>query len=72
MKRLWRFLTLTTVDLLGIEFGYKGDSIIWVWPWRRGGRPKFISFLLSGNGDFGDARFHTLKEIGAALEGDVS
>jgi hypothetical protein len=28
----WIFISF---DSLGIEFPYKGDEIIWLWPWRR-------------------------------------
>jgi hypothetical protein len=51
------------VDKHGVEFPYRGDHIIWLWPWRRQGKPKYVSVGFSGNGDFGDASFFTLKEI---------
>jgi len=63
------FLALfTTVDRAGIWFPYKGDEVLWTWPWRRDrgdgwkGGP-FISVGFSGTGEFGDARFNSLKEL---------
>lgn len=50
----------------GIDFPYKGDEVMWTWPWRRNGQPKYISLAFSGTGEFGDARFNTLQEIDAA------
>ena len=52
-----------SVNRWGIDFWYIGDTITWTWPWRRQGRPKWVSSLFSGNGDFGDARFNTLNDI---------
>lgn len=52
-------------DRAGIWFPYRGDTVIWIWPWRRGklkGRP-WISLGFTGNGEFGDARFASLAEI---------
>ena len=51
------------INSLGIMFWHNGDEVIWTWPWKRNKKPKFISLLFSGNGDFGDARFNSLKEI---------
>lgn len=52
------------LDKFGLEFPYKGDTIIWLWPWRRKNKKnKFISILASGNGEFGDATFKSLREI---------
>ena len=28
----WIFISL---DKIGIDFPYKGDTVIWLWPWRR-------------------------------------
>lgn len=55
----------TSVDRLGVEFPYNGDVVIWLWPWRRDGKPKFISVCASGTGEWGDVRFNTLAEIDA-------
>jgi hypothetical protein len=57
-----------TFDRLGVEFPWNGDTVIWLWWWRRNGLPKYISVGFSGNGDFGDARFRTLAEIDKAWE----
>jgi len=61
--RPWISWLFSEIDRFGIEFPYKGDHIIWSWWWRRHGKPKYISIGFSGNGDFGDARFSSLKEI---------
>lgn len=46
------------------EFWYKGDNILWLWPWyKKEQSSRFISLLASGNGEFGDATFSSLKEI---------
>lgn len=50
-------------DNIGFRFWWRGDDIWWTWPWKRKGLPKYISLGFSGTGEFGDARFHTLKEI---------
>jgi hypothetical protein len=55
-------------DRLGVEFPWKGDTVIWLWWWKRNGLPKYISGGFSGNGDFGDARFRTLAEIDKAWD----
>jgi hypothetical protein len=49
----------------GIWFWYKGDEVLYLWPWARKnhGRGKFISLLASGTGEWGDAQFHSLKEL---------
>jgi hypothetical protein len=56
------------VDCLGLTFAYKGDEIIWLWPWKRGDKPHlpWVSLSFTGNGDFGDARFPSLKAIDKA------
>ncbi len=73
VQRLVRLISRISFDRLGVEFPWKGDTVIWLWWWRRNGLPKYISVGFSGNGDFGDARFHTLAEIDAAWEslGDI-
>lgn len=66
----WRWLT-ADVHLSGIDFAYKGDILIWLWPWKRSGRnrgkgkglAKYVSITASGNGEFGDGRFYSLKEV---------
>lgn len=61
---------MITIDRIGIEFHRKGDTIIWIWPWRRTEPDKrYISVGFSGNGEFGDAVFATLREIDEAWEG---
>ena len=65
-QRLVRLVRKVSIDKLGVEFPWNGDTIIWLWWWKRNGMPKYISVGFSGNGDFGDARFHTLAEIDAA------
>jgi hypothetical protein len=45
----------------GIPFRYNGDYIILRYPWQKGKR--WISILASGNGEFGDACFNSLKDI---------
>lgn len=50
-------------DKHGIEFWYRGDTVIWAWPWRRKGLAPFISLGFSGTGEWGDARYWTLKEL---------
>ena len=63
-------LLFSQVDSVGVEFPYKGDVVIWLWPWKRTGPPDdkwakapFISLSFTGTGDFGDAKFWTLKEL---------
>lgn len=71
-KRRWaqtplRFLW-ASVDRFGITFFYKGDDVLWTWPWRGevSRRLPFISIGFSGTGEFGDARFKSLAELDAA------
>lgn len=53
-----------SVDSLGVEFPYKGDTLIWLWPWKRKGDPRpFISVLMSGTGEWGDAKYSSLVEL---------
>ena len=53
-----------TIDKYGIWFPYKGDEVMWKWPWRRKHDPRpFVSLVFSGNGEFGDAAFWSLREI---------
>jgi len=59
----WCFL-FSSFDKYGIEFPWKGDTIIWSWPWRHTDRKaRFISMNFSGTGEFGDACFNSLKDI---------
>lgn len=51
------------IDRWGIEFSHGVDRVLWLWPWRRQGGPAFISIYLSGTGEFGDARFASLREL---------
>ncbi len=54
-------------DKSGVEFFYKGDTVIWLWPWRRKDKKlKFISLFFSGTGEFGDAMFSSLKQLDEA------
>lgn len=73
---LWRLVRLclhVSVDRIGIEFTRNGDTVIWLWWWRRNGLPKYISVGFTGNGNLGDARFNTLAEIDKAWDslGDI-
>lgn len=68
VQSLVRLFRSIRVDRVGIDFPYTGDTVIWTWPWRRKGLPKYISVGFSGTGDFGDARFHTLAEIRKAWD----
>jgi hypothetical protein len=58
----------TRIDRLGVEFPYRGDTVIWLWPWRRDGLPKILSVGLSGTGEFGVARFNSLRELDLAWQ----
>lgn len=51
------------INRRGIEFRYHDDTLIWSWPWKRKGQPKYISVGASGTGKLGDARFKTLREV---------
>lgn len=57
----------------GVEFPWRGDWVIWTWPWNnrneRSVRGKFISVGFSGTGEFGDARFKSLESIDDAWDG---
>lgn len=59
-------------DSLGAEFKWRGDDVIYTWPWRycreRRMRGPFISLGFSGTGEWGDARFHSLRELDAQWE----
>ena len=60
----WLF---ASVDKFGVEFFYKGDSVIYLWYWRRKDkRLKFISINFSGTGEFGDSLFASLKDLDEA------
>lgn len=45
----------------GVEFVYKGDTVRWVWPWRRKEGKPFLSLGLC-------RRFKTLEDIDRAWE----
>lgn len=49
---------------IGIPFKYHGDLVWWRWPWKRklDKRP-WLSLLASGNGEFGDAAFESIKAM---------
>lgn len=46
----------------GLWFFYRGDEVLWLWPWQRT-IGKWISLYASGTGEFGDAAFSSLKDI---------
>lgn len=48
------------IDKWGIEFHRKGDAIIWIWPWLRGGERKGRKYSVI---TLGYTYFNTLKEI---------
>lgn len=57
------FITLS-FNKRDLEFQYKGDTVIWLYPWVRPEREKrFISLTFSGTGEFGDACYASLKEL---------
>lgn len=59
----WCFL-FSSFDKYGVEFPYKGDTVIWTWPWRHKERKeRFISIGFSGTGEFGDAVYCSLGDI---------
>ena len=62
----WIFIVF---DQFGIEFPYKGDIVIWLWPWRRKNTKtsyhdinKYVSILSEGY-------FDNLSEIDKFWEG---
>lgn len=58
------FGTYFYFDKLGFWFLYKGDEVGWIYPWNRPSKnKKWISLGFSGNGEFGDAYFGSLKEL---------
>jgi len=59
---------MITIDRGGIWFPYKGDEVLWTWPWRRKGLAPFVSVGFSGTGEWGDARFWSLKELDSQWE----
>ncbi|MEK6884627.1 MAG: hypothetical protein AABY22_33650 [Nanoarchaeota archaeon] len=51
-------------DKFGIWFWHNGDEVCWNWPWRnKNEKKRFISVSFSGTGEFGDARYSSLKEL---------
>ncbi len=56
-------LLFTVTDSTGIWFSYRGDEVLWLWPWRREGRGAYVSVCASGNAEFGDVHFSSLKEM---------
>ena len=62
---MWFWGNLLCVNFVkhGIWFWRKGDELMYVYPWVKPHGGKFISMLFSGNGDFGDAVFNSLKEL---------
>jgi hypothetical protein len=58
------FKTYIFIDKTGLWFYYRGDEVGWIYPWKRKDKKyKWISLNFSGNGEFGDACFKSLKEI---------
>ena len=52
------------IDKFGIDFWYKGDTVIWILPWKRKNRKeRWISMGFSGTGEFGSAYFSSLAEM---------
>lgn len=49
-------------DRLGIEFPYHGETLIWIWPWKRK-YGKYVSFWATSNGELGDAHFNSLRDV---------
>lgn len=48
----------------GISFYYKGDTVIWKYPWKRKSKKEvWISEMFSGTGKFGDVIFPSLKSM---------
>ncbi|MEK6882233.1 MAG: hypothetical protein AABY22_21625 [Nanoarchaeota archaeon] len=48
----------------GIWFFWKGDEVLWKWPWYcKNRKHKLVSLELSGTGEFGDACYSSLKEL---------
>jgi hypothetical protein len=62
-KSFWHQYLVFKLDGSGIWFGREWDEILYVWPWKRNGKGKFVSLLASGTGEFGDASFSSLKEL---------
>lgn len=44
----WFWPLLIYADRLGIGFPYQGDELIWIWPWRRRARLKWLSVNCEG------------------------
>jgi hypothetical protein len=52
-----------SIDYLGVEFYYKGDSVIWLWPWKRTSKNrKWLSISF-------ECSFNTLKELDEYWDG---
>lgn len=62
-KFFWHQYLVFRLDRSGIWFWRKGDEILYLYPWVRKGKGKFVSLLASGTGEFGDASFFSLKEL---------
>jgi hypothetical protein len=58
------FKTYIHFNKVGIWFYYRGDEIGWIFPWKRKDKDlKWASLTFSGNGQFGDVCFKSLKDI---------
>jgi hypothetical protein len=71
----WRYYLAShilafSINKRGIWFFYKGDEVMYIYPWKRGVDKewKFISLQFSGNGDFGDVKFKSLKDMDKAWD----
>lgn len=62
-KWFWNQYLAFKFDKSGVWFWRKGDEILYLYPWKRKNKGKFISLLASGTGEFGDVSFLSLKEL---------
>lgn len=59
-KNLWKTLRRILFTKDGIWFPYKGDEVMYIFPWKR---DKYLSLGFTGTGAFGDATFRTLHDM---------
>jgi len=55
-QHIYRHIVCFHIGDLGIEFYYKGDNVIWIWPFTREGKDKWASISFC-------CYFSSLKEI---------
>ncbi len=55
-KSYWTRWLLIDFNRLGIDFPYRGDWVIWLWPWAKNRTHKYISVCSEG-------QFNSLLEI---------